>query len=91
MGKPSDQWYAIDHVVEGSESNVFAARSKAIAAANRSNAAASGNSSSTANGSSGGASRLWTSARRPALEVVRGGEGESNGTTRSVEPMKVVS
>ncbi|VDK23302.1 unnamed protein product [Taenia asiatica] len=87
MGKPSEQWYAIDHVVEGSEDNAFAARSKATAAANRSSAGGS----STANGSTGGASRLWTSARRPALEIVRGGEGGSTGTGRSIDAVKSVA
>ncbi|KAL5105321.1 Dedicator of cytokinesi protein 9 [Taenia crassiceps] len=85
MGEPSEQWYAIDHVVEGSEDNAFAVRSKATAAANRSSAGGG----STANGSAGGASRLWTSARRPALEIVRGGEGGSNGTARSIDVVKI--
>lgn len=85
MGKPSEQWYAIDHVVEDSEDNVFGVRSKATAAASRSSAGGG----STANGSTGGASRLWTSARRPALEIVRGGEGGSNETTRSIDAVKV--
>ncbi|CDS38025.1 hypothetical protein EmuJ_000531600 [Echinococcus multilocularis] len=88
MGKPSEQWYAIDHVAEGSEDNISTGRSKAAASANRSSAGVGGGSS-TVNSSTGGASRLWTSARRPTLEIARGGEGESNVNVEFITTLKV--
>ena len=80
MGKPTEQWYAIDHIAEGGENSTCATG----ASTNRSGVNAGAGS---VGGS--GASRLWTSARRPPLQTPLTGEEYLNAVSKTTGSLKV--
>lgn len=79
MGKPTEQWYAIDHVSDNSGKS----------AVEVTNIRANGVVGVPSNGAGAG-SRLWTSARRSVLNSRTGGDAEvSNGITKTLDFGKV--
>ncbi|KAM3171489.1 hypothetical protein ACTXT7_016525 [Hymenolepis weldensis] len=81
MGKTTDQWYAIDHVVTENGSDQPAATSQRTM-----NRGAVTTGASTANGTSVG-SRLWTSARRATLMAAQNGTDSevTHGNVKALE------
>ncbi|KAM7539379.1 hypothetical protein Aperf_G00000050196 [Anoplocephala perfoliata] len=78
MGKPMEQWYAIDHVSDNS----------GHPAEEATNIRGNGGVGAPTNGTGAG-SRLWTSARRTALNSRTGGDAEvSNGDTKILDSAK---